>query len=74
MDAPSPHVKNARGEDFSKYKVDGSKRFLIEHGIQLSDGGKGKRKAELVELVDYHWREITPKFVGQKSLCSLSFT
>ena len=54
MDAPSPHVKNARGEDFSKYKVDGSKRFLIEHGIQLSDGGKGKRKAELVELVDYH--------------------
>ena len=24
-DAPSPHVKNAAGEDFSKYKVDGLK-------------------------------------------------
>ena len=50
MDAPSPHVKNAGGEDFSKYKVNGSKKFFKEHGIQLSDGGKGKRKAELVYL------------------------
>ena len=44
MDAPSPHVKNAGGEDFSKYKVNGSKKFFKEHG------GKGKRKAELVYL------------------------
>ena len=52
MDAPSPHVKNAGGENFSKYKVNGSKKFFKEHGIQLSDGGKGKRKAELVDLCE----------------------
>ena len=50
MDAPSPRVKNAADEDFSKYKVDGLKKFLKERGIQSSDGGKGKRKAELVDL------------------------
>ena len=52
MDAPSSGVKNAAGEDFSKYKVDGLKNFLKERGIQLSDGGKGKRKAELVDLCE----------------------
>ena len=52
MDAPGPHEKNAAGEDFSKYKVDGLKKFLKERGIQLSDGGKGKRKAELVDLCE----------------------
>ena len=52
MDAPSTRVKNAAGEDFSKYKVDGLKNFLKERGIQLSDGGKGKRKAELVDLCE----------------------
>ena len=44
MDAPSSGVKNAAGEDFSKYKVDGLKNFLKERGIQLSDGGKGKER------------------------------
>ena len=52
MDAPSTRVKNAAGEEFSKYKVDGLKKFLKERGIQLSDGGKGKRKAELVDLCE----------------------
>ena len=28
----------------------GLKNFLKERGIQFSDGGKGKRKAELVDL------------------------
>ena len=52
MDTRSIRVKNAAGEDFSKYKVDGLKNFLKERGIQLSDGGKGKRKAELVDLCE----------------------
>ena len=46
MDAPSTRVKNAAGEEFSKYKVDDLKKFLKERGIQLSDGGKGKRKRQ----------------------------
>jgi len=50
MDAPSPRVKNAVGKYFSKYKVDGSKKFLKECGVQLTDGGKGKRKLELADL------------------------
>ena len=50
MDAPSPREKNAAGEDFSKYKGDGWKKFLKERGIQSSGGGKGRRKAELVDL------------------------
>ena len=37
-------------EDFSKLKVDELKNSLGERGIQLSDGGKGKRKAELLDL------------------------
>ena len=37
-------------EDFSKLKVDELKNYLRERGIQLSDGGKGKRKAELLDL------------------------
>ena len=52
MDAHSTRVKNAAGEDFLKYKVDGLKNFLKELGIQLSDGGKGKRKVELVDLCE----------------------
>lgn len=52
MDAPCACVKNLAGEDFLKYKVDGFKKFLKERGIQLSDGGKGKRKAELVDLCE----------------------
>ena len=52
MDAPSAGVRNAAGKDFSKYKVDSLKNLLKERGIQLSDGGKGKRKAELVDLCE----------------------
>ena len=52
MDAPSPHVKDAADEDFSKYKVDGLEKYLKERGIQSSDGGKGKRKAEMVDLCE----------------------
>ena len=52
MDAPCARVKNVAGEDFSKYKVDGLKKLLKEGGIQLSDGGKGKRKAQLVDLCE----------------------
>lgn len=37
-------------EDFSKLKVDELKNYLRERGIQLSDGGKGKRKVELLDL------------------------
>ena len=33
-------------------RFDGLKNFLKERGIQLSDGGKGKRKAELVDLCE----------------------
>ena len=39
MDASDTRVENAAGEDFSKYKVDGLKKYLKEHGIQLSDIG-----------------------------------
>ena len=35
---------------FSKLKVDELKNYLRERGIQLSDGGKGKRRAELLDL------------------------
>ena len=48
MDAPSTRVKNAAGEDFSKYKVDGLKNFLKERGIQLVDGGKKGRVGRFV--------------------------
>ena len=37
---------------FSKYKVDALKKDLKELGIQLSDGSKVKRKAELVDLYE----------------------
>ena len=37
-------------EKFSKFSVGGWKIFLWERGIQLSDGGKGKKKAELFDL------------------------
>ena len=40
------------GEDFSKFKVDEFKSYLRERGIQLSDGGKAKRKAELLDLCE----------------------
>ena len=36
--------------DFSKYKVENLKKYLSDRGIQLSDRGKGKRRAELLEL------------------------
>ena len=39
-------------EDFSKFKVDDLKTYLRERGIQLSDRGKGKRKAELLDLCE----------------------
>ena len=42
--------KKSCSEDFSKLKVDELKNYLRERGIQLSDGGKGKRKAELLDL------------------------
>ena len=42
--------KKTCNEDFSKLKVDELKIYLRERGIQLSDGGKGKRKAELLDL------------------------
>ena len=38
--------KKTCSEDFSKLKVDELKNYLRERGIQLRDGGKGKRKAE----------------------------
>ena len=50
MDASDTRGENAAGEDFSKYKVDGLKKYLKERGIQLSDSGKVKRKAEFVDL------------------------
>ena len=37
-------------EHFSKLEVDEQKNSLGERGIQLSDGGKGKKKAELLDL------------------------
>ena len=36
--------------DFSKYKVENLKKYLSDRAIQLSDRGKGKRRAELLEL------------------------
>ena len=42
--------KKTCSEDFAKLKVDELKNYLRERGIQLSDGGKGKRKAELLDL------------------------
>lgn len=51
MDTPSAGVKNAAGGDFSKYKVDGLKKFLKERGIQLSDGGKGEKKGRVCRFV-----------------------
>ena len=42
--------KNTCSEDFSKLKVDELKNYLRERGIQLSDGVKGKRRAELLDL------------------------
>lgn len=50
--APDTRVENATGEDFSKYKVDCLKKYLKERGIQPNDGGKVKRKAELVDLCE----------------------
>ena len=38
--------KKSRSEDFSKLKVDELKNYLRERGIELSDGGKGKKKKE----------------------------
>ena len=37
-------------EDFSKLKDDELKHYLGERGIQLSDGRKGKPRAELLDL------------------------
>ena len=42
--------KKTCSEDFSKLKVDELKNYLRERGTQLSDGGKGKRKAELLDF------------------------
>ncbi|KAL9966289.1 hypothetical protein ACROYT_G024342 [Oculina patagonica] len=42
--------KTTCSEDFSKLKVDKLENYLRERGIQLSDGGKGKRKAELLDF------------------------
>ena len=42
--------KKTCSEDFSKLKVDELKNYLRERGIQLSDGVKGKRRAELLDL------------------------
>lgn len=39
-------------KDFSKCKVDELKKYLRERGIQLSDGGKGKRTTELLDLCE----------------------
>ena len=39
-----------RDVDFSKCKVENLKKYLSDCGIQLSDRGKGKRRAELLEL------------------------
>ena len=37
-------------EDFSKLMVDELKHYLRERALQLSNGRKGKRKAELLDL------------------------
>ena len=42
--------KTTFSKDFSKLKVDELKNYLRERGIQLSHGGQGKRKAELLDL------------------------
>ena len=42
----------ASNEGFSKLKVDELKTYLRERGIQLSDAGRGKRKAELLDLCE----------------------
>ena len=39
MDPSDTRVENAAGVDFSKYKVDGLKKYLKERGSQLSDSG-----------------------------------
>ncbi|CAH3116357.1 unnamed protein product [Porites lobata] len=52
MDATLDSNVACADEDFSKLKVHDLKRYLKERGIQLSDGGKGKRKAELVDLCE----------------------
>ena len=36
--------------DFSKYKVENLKKYLSDRGIQLHDRGKGKGRAEVLEL------------------------
>ena len=42
--------KTTCSDDFSKLKVDELKNYLRERGIQLSEGGQGKWKAELLDL------------------------
>ena len=42
--------KTTWSEDFSKLQVDELKNYLQKRGIQLSDGGEGKRRAELLDL------------------------
>ena len=49
--------------DFSKLKVENLKKYLSDRGIQLSDGGKGKWKAGLVEL----WRKQSKLDEGVES-------
>ena len=49
--------------DFSQLRVENLKKYLSDRGIQLSDGGKGKRKAELVELCQNAAAMKQPKLV-----------
>ena len=42
--------KTTWSEDFSKLQVDELKNYLQKRGIQLSDGGEGKRRADLLDL------------------------
>lgn len=50
-------------EDFSKMMVDDLTKYLQKRGIQLSDGGKAKRKAEIVDLCWKAREKKQPKMV-----------
>ena len=58
---------------FLKFKLEDLKNYLQERGIQLSDGGKAKRKAALFDLCEkqrqwskLHWRQEGKQAFGEK--------
>ena len=62
---------------FSRLKVEELKKYLSDRGIQVSDGGRGKRKRELVELCEKAAEMKQPKLdevpCGTKFLWVLIF-